>query len=41
MEDLEKAARSQGVSFEDFKANIGNSIITRQVISDEVGAAST
>jgi peptidyl-prolyl cis-trans isomerase SurA len=37
MEDLEKAARSQGVSFEDFKANIRNSIITRSVIRDEVG----
>ena len=37
MEDLEKAARSQGVSFEDFKANIRNSIITQQVVRDEVG----
>jgi len=37
MEDLEKAARSQGVSFEDFKANIRNGIITRQVVQDEVG----
>ena len=36
MEDLEKAAQSQGVSFEDFKANIRNSIITQQVIRDEV-----
>ena len=37
MEDLEKAARSQGVSFEDFKANIRNQIITQQVVRDEVG----
>ena len=37
MEDLEKAAAAQGVSFEDFKANIRNSIITQQVVRDEVG----
>jgi peptidyl-prolyl cis-trans isomerase SurA len=37
MEDLEKAAQQQGVSFEDFKANIRNSIITQQVVRDEVG----
>jgi peptidyl-prolyl cis-trans isomerase SurA len=37
MEDLEKAARQQGVSFEDFKANIKNSILTQQVVRDEVG----
>ncbi|SEB64718.1 peptidylprolyl isomerase [Terriglobus roseus] len=37
MEALEAAARSQGVSFEDFKANIRNSIITGQVVRDEVG----
>ena len=37
MEDLEKAARSQGVSYEDFKANIRNSIITGNVVRDEVG----
>jgi peptidyl-prolyl cis-trans isomerase SurA len=37
MEDLEKAARSQGVSFEDFKAQIRNSILTQQVVRDEVG----
>ena len=37
MEDLEKAARQQGVSFEDFKANIRNGIITQQVVRDEVG----
>jgi len=37
MEDLEKAAQDQGVSFEDFKANIRNNIITQQVVRDEVG----
>jgi peptidyl-prolyl cis-trans isomerase SurA len=37
MEDLEKAARQQGVSFEDFKANIRNNIITQQVVQNEVG----
>ena len=37
MEDLEKAAKEQGVSFEDFKANIRNSIITQQVMREEVG----
>jgi len=36
MEDLEKAARAQGVSFEDFKAQIRNSIITSSVVRDEV-----
>lgn len=37
MEDLEKAAREQGVSYEDFKANIRNGLITQQVMRDEVG----
>jgi peptidyl-prolyl cis-trans isomerase SurA len=37
LEDLEKAASQQGVSYEDFKANIRNSIITQQVVRDEVG----
>src|SRR5207249_8929535 len=32
MEDLEKAATGQGVSFEDFKQNMRNQIITQQVI---------
>lgn len=36
MEDLEKAAESQGVSFEDFKQNMRNEIITQQVIQREV-----
>jgi len=37
MEDLEKAVHQSGVSYEDFKANIKNSIITQQVVRDEVG----
>jgi peptidyl-prolyl cis-trans isomerase SurA len=36
MEDLEKAARSSGYSFEDFKSNIRNSVITQEVVRDEV-----
>jgi peptidyl-prolyl cis-trans isomerase SurA len=38
LEDLEKAAREQGVSFEDFKQNIRNQIITQEVMRQEVGA---
>ncbi|HEY6970667.1 MAG TPA: peptidylprolyl isomerase [Candidatus Angelobacter sp.] len=38
MEDLEKAAQQQGVSYEDFKEQIKNSIITQKVIGQEVGA---
>jgi peptidyl-prolyl cis-trans isomerase SurA len=37
MEDLEKAAAQQGVSYEDFKASIRNGIVTQQVVRDEVG----
>jgi peptidyl-prolyl cis-trans isomerase SurA len=37
IEDLEKAAKDQGVSFEDFKANIRNQIITQEVMRQEVG----
>ena len=37
LEDLEKAAREQGVSYEDFKANIRNGIITQEVMRHEVG----
>ena len=37
MEDLEKAAKEQGVSFEDFKANIRNQIVTQEVMRDQVG----
>jgi peptidyl-prolyl cis-trans isomerase SurA len=38
MEDLEKAAVSQGISYEDFKQNLKNQIITQQVIQREVGS---
>jgi peptidyl-prolyl cis-trans isomerase SurA len=37
MEDLEKAAQQQGVSFEDFKAGIRDTVITQEVVRDEVG----
>ena len=38
MEDLEKAAQAQGVSFEEFKQNLKNQILTQKVIQQEVGA---
>jgi peptidyl-prolyl cis-trans isomerase SurA len=38
IEDLDKAAQSEGVSFEDFKQNLRNQIITQQVIGKEVGS---
>jgi peptidyl-prolyl cis-trans isomerase SurA len=38
LEDLEKSAREQGVSYEDFKANIRNGIITQEVMRNEVGS---
>lgn len=41
MEDLEKAAQSQGVSFEDFKQNLRNQIVTQQVIGKEIGQKMT
>src|SRR6202167_4842550 len=37
MEDLEKAAEAQGASYEDFKQNMRNGIITQKVIGQEVG----
>ena len=37
MEALEKAAATQGVSFEDFKQHIRDQIIRQQVVRDEVG----
>jgi peptidyl-prolyl cis-trans isomerase SurA len=37
MEDLEKAAEAQGVSYEDFRQNLKNEIITQEVIGREVG----
>src|SRR5450755_4839027 len=38
MEELEKAAEAQGASYEDFKQNMRNQIITQKVISQEVGS---
>jgi peptidyl-prolyl cis-trans isomerase SurA len=38
MEALEKAATSQGISYEDFKQNMRNQIITQKVIGEEVGS---
>jgi peptidyl-prolyl cis-trans isomerase SurA len=37
MEDLEKAAASQGLSYEDLKQHLRDGIITQQVIRDQVG----
>ncbi|HEY1501747.1 MAG TPA: peptidylprolyl isomerase [Acidobacteriaceae bacterium] len=37
MEDLQKAAEAQGVSFEDLKEQIREGVITQEVISQEVG----
>ncbi|MBI1739270.1 MAG: peptidylprolyl isomerase [Acidobacteriales bacterium] len=37
MEDLEKAAQAQGISYEEFKQNTRNQIITQRVIGQEVG----
>jgi peptidyl-prolyl cis-trans isomerase SurA len=37
IEDLEKAAKDQGYSYEDFKANIRNQIVTQEVMRQEVG----
>jgi len=38
MEDLEKAATAQGISYEDFKQNMRNQIITQKVIAEDVGS---
>jgi peptidyl-prolyl cis-trans isomerase SurA len=38
LEDLEKEATKQGISWEDFKQNMRNQIITQKVIGEEVGA---
>ncbi len=38
MEALEKAAQQQGVSYEDFKQNMRNQILTQAVIGREVGS---
>jgi peptidyl-prolyl cis-trans isomerase SurA len=37
MEELEKAAEAQGASYEEFKQNMRNQIITQSVIGQEVG----
>ncbi len=37
MEEMEKAAQAQGISFEDFKQNMKNNILTQKVIGQEVG----
>ncbi len=38
LEDLQKAAQEQGVSYDDFKQNIRNQIITQDVMRQEVGS---
>ena len=38
MEDLEKAAAQQGISFEDFKQHIRDQVIRQQVVREEVGS---
>jgi peptidyl-prolyl cis-trans isomerase SurA len=38
LEDLEKEATKQGISWEDFKQNMRNQIITQKVIGEEVGS---
>jgi peptidyl-prolyl cis-trans isomerase SurA len=37
LEDLEKEATKQGISWEDFKQNMRNQIVTQKVIGEEVG----
>jgi peptidyl-prolyl cis-trans isomerase SurA len=37
MEALQKAAEQQGISFEDFKQQIRNQVVSNQVVQDEVG----
>src|SRR6202020_3305400 len=38
MEELEKAATAQGISYEDFKQNMRNQLITQKVIGEEGGS---
>jgi len=38
MEDLEKEAAKQGISWEDFKQNMRNKIVTQKVIGEEVSS---
>jgi peptidyl-prolyl cis-trans isomerase SurA len=37
LDELEQAARKEGVNFEDFKAQIRNQLLTQMVVRDEVG----
>jgi peptidyl-prolyl cis-trans isomerase SurA len=37
MDALQKAAEQQGISFEDFKQQIRNQVVSNQVVQDEVG----
>ena len=41
IDDLAKAAEQQGIPFEDFKASIRNSLITQEVMREEVGSKIT
>lgn len=41
IDDLQKAAQEQGVSFEDFKSNVCNQIITQDVMRQQVGSTIT
>jgi len=41
MEELEKAAEAQGISYEEFKQNTRNQIVTQRVIGQEVGSHMT
>src|SRR6202142_1014620 len=38
LEELEKAAEAQGASYEEFKQNMRNQIVTQRVIGQEVGS---
>lgn len=38
LDDLEKAVEQQGISYEDFKANIRHTIVTQEVVRNEVGS---
>jgi peptidyl-prolyl cis-trans isomerase SurA len=37
LDELERAARKEGVNFEDFKAQIRNQVLSQMVVRDEVG----
>jgi peptidyl-prolyl cis-trans isomerase SurA len=37
MEEMQKAAEAQGISWEDFKQNLKNNLLTQKVIGQEVG----